>query len=53
MTLPTAVHLAVYLLALSSPLLALLLATTAWCRGRTVLSRRAAFPAWPFSNAGT
>ena len=52
LSLPTAVHLAVYLIGLVSPLLALLVASTAWHRGRTVLSRRASFPRWPFTNAG-
>ena len=48
---PLSAHLAVYLLGLTGPLLVLLLALAAWRRGRTVLARRAAYPAWPFASA--
>ena len=39
LSVPKTIHLAAYLLGTASPLLALLLATVAWGRGRTVLSR--------------
>ena len=51
LSVPKTIHLAAYLLGAASPLLALLLASVAWARGRTVLSRRNKYPAWPFANA--